>query len=223
MNILEIYTKYNIPPTLQLHQLRVASVAKLISENMKISVNIDDVVQACLIHDMANIIKFSFDYAPESFLPEGVDYWKGIRDEFIKKYGPDEHVASSKIAKEIGVANEVLELVESFGFGHADKRKDDNRIEAKICIYSDMRVSPNGILPLVDRIQEGLTRFKKNKREVANSSTEEQRQYLIQCMIDIERQIFRNCKIKSEDINNLSIEKHLLEMREYSIMNVHLN
>ena len=38
MKIIDIYKKYSIPPQLQLHQLRVASVAKLICDNLTIPV-----------------------------------------------------------------------------------------------------------------------------------------------------------------------------------------
>jgi hypothetical protein len=220
MTILEIYTKYNIPPTLQLHQLRVAAVAKRIAENMTVEVNVENIIQACLVHDMGNIIKFSFEYKPESFQPEGVEYWKGVKKEFIEKYGTDEHAASNIIAKEIGLSKEVLDLVNSFGFAHADERMNDGRIGAKICIYSDMRVSPSGILPLIDRLNEGLARFKKNKPDEANASSEEHRQYLFKCMVEIERQIFSKCKIKTEDINDESIKNFVLYLKEYNIIDL---
>ena len=39
-------------PGLQLHQLRVAAVGKLICEHLKKPVRTKDVVVACLFHDM---------------------------------------------------------------------------------------------------------------------------------------------------------------------------
>ncbi len=65
----QIYNDYNILPLLQLHQLRVAGVAKLITESITIPVDAQAVVLACLFHDMGNIIKADFTYFPEALQP----------------------------------------------------------------------------------------------------------------------------------------------------------
>ncbi len=82
----EIYTAYEIMPSLQLHQLRVAAVAKLICQNFRQSVNERDVILACLFHDMGNTIKFEPKLMPSVYEPEGVEYWLQIKAEYIKKY-----------------------------------------------------------------------------------------------------------------------------------------
>ena len=57
MNIQEIYTKYKIMPSLQLHQYRVAGVAMYLCERVKMKIDTDNIIAACLLHDMGNIIK----------------------------------------------------------------------------------------------------------------------------------------------------------------------
>ena len=52
---------------------------------------------------MGNIIKFDLDVFPQFWEPEGKDHWQQIKDEWIQKYGDDEHAAALAIAREIGL------------------------------------------------------------------------------------------------------------------------
>ena len=88
MKISEIYRKYRIPPQLQLHQLRVASIAKYICDNLKVPVDIEEVVSADLLHDMGNIIKFDLSLFPEYLEPEGLEYWQGVKNDFHDLFVP---------------------------------------------------------------------------------------------------------------------------------------
>ena len=96
----EIYAAYTIMPALQLHQLRVAAVGKMIADHFSGTLHSNDVILACLFHDTGNIIKFDLDNDVLSQLrePEGKEYWQRVKDEWIAKYGNDEHVASLAIA-----------------------------------------------------------------------------------------------------------------------------
>ncbi len=55
MSIGTIYKKYKIMPQLQEHMFRVAAVALLICENFEDSLPKEDIVTACLLHDMGKI------------------------------------------------------------------------------------------------------------------------------------------------------------------------
>jgi len=81
----EIYREYRLMPSLSLHQLRVAAVAKLICDSFKERIDTNNVVLACLYHDMGNIIKFDLNYFPEFTKPEGLEYWQKIKEDYIKK------------------------------------------------------------------------------------------------------------------------------------------
>ena len=144
-NISEIYKKYKIMPSLQLHQLRVAAVAKLVGENMNVEINLDGLIKACLLHDMGNIIKFKLDLFPEFLKPEGLSYWEDVKQEFVYKYGNDEHTATYKIAEEIGLNSREMEILKSIGFSKAIENLEHDDYTRKIACYSDHRVSPNGI------------------------------------------------------------------------------
>src|SRR6266404_1725530 len=114
--ILDIYKEYKIMPTLQEHMFRVAAVASLLCDNFTKPVNKEDIILACLLHDIGNIVKFHLNYFPEFNKPEGIKYWQKIQDEFIEKYGDDDHVATVAIMKELGVSRNLIFLVDKIDF-----------------------------------------------------------------------------------------------------------
>ena len=80
----EVYSEYKIMPTLQLHQLRVAAVARLVCDHLTHPINTRDVILACLFHDMGNIIKSNLNHFPEFCEPEGTAYWEKVKAELDK-------------------------------------------------------------------------------------------------------------------------------------------
>ena len=63
-------------PGLAKHQLRVAAIAKLITDSWDDRVLADQAIRACLLHDMGNLAKF-----------KGLDeYWTGEQKNFWEKY-----------------------------------------------------------------------------------------------------------------------------------------
>jgi len=217
MYIFEVYQKYKIMPQLQLHMLRVAAVAQIISENMTISVDTKNIVTACLLHDMGNIIKFDLTLYPKDLEPYGLIYWENIKQEFINKYGNDEHEATYKIVEEIKVTDRTKQLVHSIGFSKAIERYNDDDISKKICMYSDHRVSPHGVLSLEERIKEGLQRFLKNKEVTYDLHDISKTEELSKFAKKVEEQIFTNCRISPEDINDGQVNKQIPNLKSTDI------
>ena len=217
----EIYEKYNIMPALQLHQLRVAAVGKLICDNVTKPINERDVILACLFHDMGNIIKSDLSVFPEFLEPEGLDYWQGVKDEFVNKYGSDHHAANSAIAREIGLPQSALELLDNIGFSKLETILASVSDEIKICEYADLRVGPHGVLPLEERLHEGRQRYlKRHPNEWVGRgvrSTTEQFQTLIRTARELERQIFEHASIRPEDITDASVAPLVEELQNYSV------
>ena len=100
MNILQIYKKYQIMPQLAEHQLTVAAVAEELLNHLSFPPKADpppaeildrhDVVAACLLHDMGNIVKFDLtktpDLHPGLFLkPKDRIFWESVKQEFIER------------------------------------------------------------------------------------------------------------------------------------------
>ena len=118
--ISKIYEEYNIFNGLQNHMLRVAAVAQLICDSIDQEVERDNIISACLLHDMGNIIKSKLDKFPELLEPEGLGYWTNVQNEFFEKYGRDEHHATMQIGKEVGVSEKTLMYMDLMGFPNVE-------------------------------------------------------------------------------------------------------
>lgn len=207
MNIQDIYTQYRLMPSLQLHQRRVAGIAQVICENIDVQVDTKNIILACLLHDMGNIIKFKLDLFPEFLEPEGLDYWKKVKQDFHEKYGDDEHVATMSIVKGTvplwrdspykNAQKRVLELIEAIGFSNAKLNYESSDFGCKIATYADMRVKPYGVASMKERLADGQKRFKIHKPgKYEKRFFEEMAGYLEK----IEDQIFSHMSLKPEDI-----------------------
>jgi len=216
MSIEKIYKKYKIMPSLQEHMLRVAAVASLICDSINIPVDRESIVNACLLHDMGNIIKFRIGILPEFYEPEGVEYWQEVQNEYIKKYGENEHEATLKIIKELGLSPKIGSLVDQIRFSFTCKHHDSDSLEIKIVHYSDGRVDPHGVVSYEERMKEGKKRY-KNHKSTFGAMDEEEREKLVECGREIERQIFAKCKIKPEDINNETVKPIISELKNFVI------
>lgn len=207
----EIYEEYKIFPNLQKHMLRVAAVASLICDAMEISVDKENIVVAELFHDMGNIIKSNPSSLPEFFQPEGVEHWMRIKQEFISRYGPDEHHANVAIIKEIGLSERAVFLADQNRFSFICLHKENPDMDVKIMNYSDGRVAPHGVLSYQGRMDEVKKRYGDRLGENLESET------LISCGLEIERQIFEKCKIRPEDITDETIASIILELKDFVI------
>lgn len=213
-NIQEIYQDYQIMPQLQEHQFRVAAVGKVIAESMEVEVDAQNIIEADLLHDMGNIIKFNLKLFPQFLEPEGLEYWQGVRQSFIDKYGSDEHDATHAIAKELGVNMRTMELIEAIGFSNAPTNAASDDFSRKIAAYSDFRVIPTGITSMQARFDEGLKRYQKNKKVKIDKSLQEKR---INSAFEMEKQIFAKSKINPEDITDTIINQEIASLKNYQL------
>lgn len=213
----EIYAAYKTMPPLQLHQLRVAAVGKLICDNSTKKVNERDVILACLFHDMGNILKFKLGQIPEFLEPEGLKYWKSIQSDYRTKYGDDEHIASEIIAREIGLSVNVISCITAIKFSVAETTKAAGTFEQKICEYSDSRVGPHGVVSLTERLEEGRKRYLADGRKSSLASPQDMFDVLARAERDIEKQIFAEAKIKPEDVSDASVAPLIEELWEYPV------
>lgn len=215
-NIQEIYEQYKIMPNLAMHQLRVASVISLIIQNLNIEVDRDVAIQAGLLHDMGNIIKFDLNYFPDFNEPLGLEHWQKVQNEYFEKYGTDEHEATQEILKELNINTRVVEIDDRMIFGNLCIDKEGNDWELKLLHYADMRVGPHGILAYEERMEDAVKRY-ENKFNKEMVYEKDRREILLACGKEIENQIFANCKIRPEDINDQTIAPVLEELRGYVV------
>jgi hypothetical protein len=214
VKISEVYEKYKIMPNLQEHMLRVTGAASIITSNLLIKTNNSELISACLLHDMGNMSKFKLGVFPENLKPQGYDYWYKIQQEFIDKYGKDDHEATINICNELKIKKGVVSIIEKFGFKNTEKTRGSTDLLVKIGVYSDMRTSPNGVTTIGEKLNESKVRYLRTQQ---GTYTAEQFDKFIPIWFEIEKQIFDNCKINPEDITEEKVKPLFNELLNFDI------
>jgi hypothetical protein len=211
----DIYERYRIMPSLQLHQLRVAAVGKLICDSFLEEVDEYAVMRACLFHDMGNIIKSDLVTFPDFVEPEGFAYWHRVREEFVAAYGHDEHQATLAICREIGLDESAYTIIERIGFSNMEATRDSGSTEMLVSEYCDLRVGPHGIISMQSRIDEGAARYRGKHPDMPEDEMSYQR--LISAAYAIETKIFARTTTTPEDITEQAAEPLFPELRRLEI------
>lgn len=197
MKIFEVYKTYTTPPNLQGHLLMVTKIILAICDSWKgKAIDKDNLVKAALLHDLANIVKFDFINHPEFLGPEveRIQFWIEQQKVIKEKYGTDDHEATKKMLEELGISQEVANIIVSKSFGNSILVSNSSNTEAKILLYADMRVGPFGIVTLRERLKDISTRLEKykNRPDLPN---------LIKACENIEKEIQASCTL---DLGGLS-------------------
>ncbi|MDQ3238959.1 MAG: HD domain-containing protein [bacterium] len=198
---------------LQLHMLRVAGVSSLICNYIGDSINSREVITACLLHDMGNIIKFDLKAFPQYLEPEGLSYWEEVKSEYIVKYGRNEHDATGMILVELGVSNSVKKLVGAVGFSNAIENLNSKDIARQICAYSDMRLKPERVCSLSERFEDGAKRYKITDEQIKAKQIENAK-----ALFDIERQLCGMGGFLPESLSDVAIKDSIVGLSEYDIL-----
>ncbi len=204
-------------PSLQLHMLRVAAVAKLISDTFTAPLNAREVILTCLFHDMGNIIKSNLTVFPDFSEPEGVEYWKQQKEDFTLRYGPDAHKANILIAQELRLPESATRHMDAMGFSRMASVVESDSWELKITEYSDMRVGPRGILTLEERLEDGRKRYRNDGKRDGIAAEESVYEALVRSAQKLEAQIFAQSALTPEDITDASIAPLIEELRKYPV------
>lgn len=209
MNILKIYQKYHLPENLQLHMLRVAACSNLIVDHWQgPELDRGAIIRVSLLHDMGNMVKIPEDFSQdEEFLK--------ICKIYFEKYGTNDHEINLEIGKQEGLTQKELELLNGKRSRKNEETMLSNSYERKICAYCDQRACPDGIVGIVERLEDAKIRYKDKPLSVW--SNEEKANRMIECALEIEKQIMQFCKIKPENINDESIANHVENLKKYEI------
>jgi len=216
MKVVEIYKRYEIPRNLQLHMLRVAAVARLVLENTKVAVDKETVIQACLVHDLGNIVKFILD-GKGLHVDEDLDSLRKVQQKFMRKYGVDDHEVTDKILKELGVSDRVKDLVYKLGFGPRILQEiaDGEDVESKVVLYADSRVSPYGVLSVKERMGDLERRYVEVER--IHNIKKETFEATKTPVLEVARQIEDLCGEVLKHLTDTDLEQYFAELLEYNI------
>jgi len=211
MNILEIYEKYRVMPTVVEHQLRVGAVASMICDSFVGELDKDMIVTIALLHDMGNIVKFDFDnnLFKNRYSKEELNYWKSIQKDVREKYGNTENDATANILKEIGLNENIVVCVNAIEFFNSCIIAEQDNFIVKIVEYADIRVSPFEITSIHKRLKEAARRYGFVRDE---KDTEQ-----IKCLEEIEKEIFSHCSIEPSDITNESAFEIIEKLKSFKV------
>lgn len=209
MNIIEIYKKYHLPENLQMHMLRVAACSNLIIDNWNgKEIDKEAIIRVSLLHDMGNMVKIPEDFSKdEEFLK--------IRKRYFDKYGTNDHEINLEIGKQEGLMEKEIVILDGKRSRKNEETLKSDSYERKICAYCDQRVAPDGVVGIRERLEDAKVRYKDKPLSVW--SNEEKANYLIECSLNIEKQIMQYCKLIPEDINDESIEPYIELLKEHEI------
>lgn len=161
--ILDIYTRYRIPPNLQRHMFEVAAVGMHIAEHWTgPNINKEVLIQTLLLHDLGNIVKFKKPFLSE--LEKDSVYWEKVQQETVEKYGTVAHDATEAMVHELRVIEPVQELIRQMR-ANPDGSSAATSWEAKIADCADLCVSPEGIVGITKRLEDFLVRYGLTKED----------------------------------------------------------
>ena len=215
--IQDIYSKYKIPPNLQLHMYRVTAIGEYIADHLQADVKVDKdlITKVNLLHDMGNIVKFDFDmYAVMGMSAEDVPYWKNVQTEFIEKYGKDEDIATDAIIEELEVEKKVLNILGQHGLLKVRYALENNDFDLKIIRISDSRISPHGVVTLSHRWSDIRRRYANKNHKLNNIAETNERESIEH---EIENQIQKKCTIDVQKITDADIEPYIETLHDYEI------
>ena len=209
MNILQIYNKYHLPENLQMHMLRVSACSNLIIDNWN-GPDIDKqaIIRVCLLHDMGNMVKIQENESKD------IEFLK-VRKKYFDKYGTNDHEINLEIGKQEGLTEKEIVILDGKRSRKNEETLKSDSYERKICAYCDQRVAPDGVVGIKERLEDAKVRYKDKPLSVW--SNEEKANYLIECSLGIEKQIMEHCRLKPEDINDVSIKEYIEKLKEYNI------
>lgn len=210
MTAKEIYENYKIMENLQFHQLQVAGVTKLICDSLKFSESdLNSQLRVALTHDMGNILKFDLARYPETTEPEGLEYWEGVKSDFREKYGEDEHEATLAIAKELGLNDFEIELINRVGFSQSIRNSKESDIKLMIVGYADARVNFGNIVSIEERFRETLERKRANLKSQGIEFDDSKYMDQLNAFKKIEEMIFKNSSIAPDNIDQESVDSEI--------------
>lgn len=199
MKVSKIYEEYMVPKNLQDHMLRVTAFGEIIVEQWKGSAEIDrnSIINACLFHDIAKPMNFILsNQARYGMSAEDILKLDKLQRRLKSAYGTNEHNATVKICTDIGLDLTSVRLVDNLEWEFIPRLLTGADIPALIPIYCDMRIGPNGILSLTERLLDlkDRTDGKFNEESVKNGRA-------------LENLIQQNLKIDCNSINNIHLNE----------------
>jgi 5'-deoxynucleotidase YfbR-like HD superfamily hydrolase len=212
VNLQDIYAQYHIPPGLQRHMLTVAAVGKYITDHWRgPAIDKQAIITTLLVHDLGNLVKFDLSASAQVIEPIlTTDEWRARQKQMRKKYGSNSHQATVEILQELGVPDETQQLAEKMDAGDICKIVHES-LEQQICEYSDLRVTPKGVVSLEVRLEDLRDRYWQK----TGWGNKEEFQKSLDCGRKIEQTLQQHTTTKITQIPTEIIDSYLVELARF--------
>lgn len=217
MKIAEIYQRFQIPTHLQLHMLRVAAVGQYWLNHWTGSrINARLVIESLLVHDLGNLLKFDlkkidgmqfFDRSEQD-----QDHWLMVQ-ESLYEFGPTPHEAAHTMLESIGVDAEVIEITDTMTESTVFSDQQ-TKIETELCWYADMRVGPQGVTTIEDRLNDLVLRYVDRRPEWKDPDQVELKRTR---RLEMEKKLLAFTDLASPDIDNSTLEPLVDQLRLWEV------
>ena len=165
MKVEDVYERYQVMPTLAVHMLSVGAVGSILTKSItETGFPKNEIISACLLHDMGNIVKFDLDSIPKGLHIPDVDYWKEVQKKIRTRYGMDEHEVTYKMSRDIRVSDVTLDAITNSGTANAARVLEEKNIAAMFVTYCDYHVMPTAITDPKSRLKDILYRYKNTPK-----------------------------------------------------------
>ena len=224
--ITQLYKKYNVPKNLELHMFWVSALGKNILDHwVGPKLHQKNTVSALLLHDIGNLVKFELNSSwwlnnmqkivlEETNCTNYLDNLKTAQRQMIKKYGNNSELANVAILKEIGVKEDIVELVEDHSWERLAVALNTENWEEKIVNYCDLRVIPSGLTTIEKRMSDLRQRYQHRDLSWADQESFQSRLSLVK---QLEDQLEERTNIQLKTITHREIEPLVLPLSNYEI------
>jgi hypothetical protein len=213
MKILDVYKRFDTPPNLQEHMIRVFGIVTFLEKHW-IGENLDwkMIKDMALLHDLGNIIKYQMDKYPEMLGNElaNIGHWKQVQQKIMKRYGSDDEEATKQMLKEISVDPKIIDTIFNKTFGNSVAVKNSSDWYLKLLYYADLRTLPSGVGSLEERLKDVRNRMPKY---TSRPDFED----LVSACLNIGLQVVKNLNISETEVTNQSTSVDLNTINNYQV------
>ena len=141
--------------------IRVAQFASVVVESWNgPAIDKTFIIQCALVHDLGNIVVFRNWFGDEQ---NDLVRWQQVQAEVVARYGTNDHEVTRQMLEAAKVDSKIIAVVLAKSSANSPKIAASDDWALKILLYSDLRISPTGVVSLKDRLQEMYARSDKHK------------------------------------------------------------
>ncbi len=155
-----------------------------------------------LVHDIGNIVKAG-EPDPSS-----------QREDFVRRYGSNDHAASRQIGAELGLTPAELDLMDAKVFVRNAETVNSSDYTLKVAAYADQRVAPSGVEALMQRLKEAEGRYRDRPGSSMNNPRTPE---LVQCASEIEKQVLTHADLEANAIHNSAIGPYVATLKSVDL------